>query len=234
MTSLSEPVAPSGSVRPTRATDVVVAVLLVVAELLVAWYTVDLATAVSHHLDPTRPVQWFFLMLPFVPLALVVAVRALNPSRALVAASAAVGGGLVQIAHYELLRWLSTHPSAGPSYDELRAVGYVVAMTVSVLAALAWGLSRRHGRRWPVGLLVAALGAALTLWTDWTAHTGWGRTQFVFTEGDDNPLRRAELMHGVALMLPVVAACVACWLVDRAELRGTAQPPAYDEGPPPR
>ena len=234
MTTVSDPVAPSAPASSTRPSDVVVALLLIVAELVLGWFTYDIATTISRHLEATRPVQWFFLMLPFLPLALVVAVRALSPARAVAAGVAALGGGVVLIAHNEFVRWLFEHQVLDLSYHGLQALGYAAVMAVSVLAALAWGLSRRHGRTWPFGLLVAAAGAALTIWTNWTAHTGWGHTLFAPLAGDNNPIRRLELLHTVALMLPVVAACVVCWLIDVAELRRTPAGPTYDEGPPPR
>lgn len=226
MTTLSDPAAPPTGVRPTSLTDVVVALLLIVAELVLAWFTYDLAQAASRHLRPTRPVQWFFLMLPYLPLAAVVAVRALSPARGLAAGLAALGGGAVLIAHNEFLRWVFEGNGVSPSYHERLALGYAVLMAASVLAALAWGLSRRHGRTWPLGLVVAAAGAALTLWTDWTRRF----TSFGPFEAD--LIRRAELVHSVAVMLPIVAACVVCWLLDLAERRRPAPP--YDEGPPPR
>ena len=231
MTTLSDPVAPAVPVRPTRPSDVVVALLLIVAELVLGWFTYDIATAISRHLEATRPVQWFFLMLPFLPLALVVAVRALSPVRGLAAGLAALGGGAVLIAHNEFLRWLFDHQVGNPSFHEVQALGYAAVMGTSVLAALAWGLSRRHARTWPFGLLVAAGGAALTIWTNWTVHVGW--SQFA-SPLDTTGIRRAEVVHTVALMLPIVAACVACWLIDVAELRRHPPRPADDEGPPPR
>jgi len=221
MTTVSDPAAPTAPVRPTRASDVVVALLLIATELVLGWFTYDLATAISRHLEATRPVQWFFLMLPFLPLAIVVAVRALSPARGVAAALVALGAGAVLIAHNEFLRWVFEHRVVNPSYHEMQALGYAAVMAASVLAALAWGLSRRHGRTWPLGVLVAAAGAALTIRTNWTAHTAWGRTVFVSLADDHNPIRRAEVMHAVAVMLPVVAACVVCWLIDVAELRRT-------------
>ena len=234
MTTVSDPVAPPAPVRPTRTSDVLVALLLIAVELVLGWFVYDIASAVSRHLEATRPVLWFFLMLPFLPLAIVVAVRALSPARAVAAGLVALGGGAVLIANNEFFRWLNTHGSVNLSYHELQAMGYAVVMAASVLAALAWGISRRHGRTWAVGLLVAAAGAALTIWTNWTAHTSWGHTEFATLGDDHNPIRRLEVMHTIALMLPIVAACVVCWLIDVAELRRTSAGRTYDEGPPPR
>jgi hypothetical protein len=234
MTTVSDPAAPPAPVRPTGPRDVLVALLLIVAELVLGWFTYDIASALSRHLDATRPVQWFFLMLPFLPLAIVVAVRALSPARAVAAGLVALGGGAVLIAHNEVIRWIFERQVINPSFHELQALGYVAIMAVAVLATLAWGLSRRHGRAWLLGLLVAAAGAALTLWTDWPSHVGWGHTEFATIDGDDNPFRRFYVVHAVAQLLPVVAACVVCWLIDVAELRRTSAGPTYDEGPPPR
>ncbi len=219
VTTLSDPTSVSAPHRPTGAGDVAVALLLIAAELVLAWFTYDLASALSNHLNATRAVQWTFLMLPYLPLALVVAVRALSPVRALAAGLAALGGGVVVIAHYEFLLWVFEHRVVNPSYHQMRALGYATVMAASVLAALAWGLSRRHGRRWPVGLLVAAGGAWLTLWTDWPSKLGW--STFV-SPLDVTGIRRVELVHALDLMVPIVAACVVCWLIDRAEIGSSA------------
>jgi len=225
MTIVADPAtAPSAPAPRTRPTDVLVAALLVAAELVLGWFSYDLARAWSHHVSSLRPVQWFFLMLPFLPLAVVVSVRALSRRRGVAAGLVALGAGAVLIAYDEFLRWLGTHGSVSLSFHQVQALGYAVVITVATLASLAWGLSRRHGRWWPIGLLVAAGGAALTSWTNWTEHVAWGHPTFALVEGDDNPIRRFYLLHDVAQMLPVIAACVVCWLIDRAELRRT--PPA--------
>ena len=224
MTTVSDPAAPTAPVRPTRASDVVVALLLIATELVLGWFTYDLATAISRHLEATRPVQWFFLMLPFLPLAAVVALHALTLRRAVAAALVALGAGAVMISYVELVDWLFTDPPVQPSGRLVETLWYAVPMAVAVLASLAWGISRRHGRRWPLGLVVAAAGAALTVWTRWPEHVAWGHSTFTMGEGDNDPIRHFYLVSTVARMLPVVAACVVCWLVDRAELRRT--PPA--------
>jgi hypothetical protein len=223
MTIVSDPAAPA-PVRPPRSSDVLVPLLLIAAELVVGWYTYDLAQALSHHLTSSRLVRWFFLMLPFLPLAAVVALHALTRRRAAVAALVALGAGGVMIGYAELVDWLFTDAPVEPSGRLVDTLGYAVSMAVAVLATLAWGISRRHGRRWPIGLLVAAAGAALTVWTRWPEHVAWGHSTFTTVEGHNDPIRHFYLVSTVARMLPVVAACIVCWLVDRAELRRT--PPA--------
>ena len=226
MTIVSEAAtAPAAPAPRTRATDVLVALLLIAAELVLSWYTYDIGRTLSHHVGATRPIQWFFLMLPFLPLAVVVSLRALSRRRAVAAGLVALGAGAVLIAYNEFLRWLGTHRSLDLSFHQMQALGYVVVMAIAVLASLAWGLSRRHGRWWPLGLLVAAGGAALTVWTNWPEHVGWGHAEIAFVVGDDNPIRRFYLVHEVARMLPVIAACVVCWLIDSAELRRTPDSP---------
>jgi hypothetical protein len=224
MTIVSDREAAPAPVRPTRSSDVLVALLLIAAEVVLGWYRYDLARAFSHHVSGSDPVQWFFLVLPYLPLAAVVTLHALTRGRALAAGLVALSAGGVMIAYSELLEWLGSHPSVDPNYHQLQAIGYAVLMTVAVLAALAWGLSRRHGRWWPIGLLVAAAGAALTIWTSWPEHVAWGHSSFTSIEGDDNPIRRYYLVHTVAQLIPVVAACVTCWLIERAELRRPPPP----------
>src|SRR3954464_11226050 len=64
MTIVADPAtAPSAPAPRTRPTDVLVAALLVAAELVLGWFSYDLARAWSHHVSSLRPVQWFFLML---------------------------------------------------------------------------------------------------------------------------------------------------------------------------
>jgi len=213
----------------TRSTDVQVAVGLIVAELVLGWYTYDLARSLTRHVDAIRLVQWFFVMLPFLPLAVVVALHAIRPGRALTALLGALGAGVVYVMQLELVRWVFTHhPGLDPHVIEI--VGYATALTAATLAALAWGLSRRHGHAWPLGLLAAAGGAWLTLWTDWTTRVGWSRFASL---SDSTGIRQAELLHTIAVMIPIVAACLVCWLIDVAELRRSATGSAYDEGPPP-
>ncbi len=220
MTIVSDPFAAPAPVRPTRSSDVLVALALIAAELVLGWFTYDVAVAVSHHLDSTRPVQWFFLMLPYLPLAAVVVVRALSRRRALTSGLAALGAGAVMIAYAELIRWIFAHHS-GVSYHLVETLGHGALMSAAALATLAWGLSRRRGRGWPIGLLVAAAGAWLTIRTNWPAHVGWSQ----FSPLDTTGIRRSELIQTISLMLPVIAACVVCWLIDRAELRRTPSAP---------
>jgi len=230
MTTVAEvPLAtPPHAVRPG---DVLVALGLIAAELVLGWFTYDIARELQVRAGLSRPVVWFYQMMPFLLLALVVAVHAIRPGRALGAALAALAGGALLIAHSELVRWIYQDHRINPSYHQMEAIGYVVAMGVATTAALAWGLSRRHGLRWPLGLLVAPAGAALTLWTDWTSRLAWARFDNPF---DTASVRRAEIVHTVALMIPVVAACVVCWLIDAAQERRTTTGPTYDDGPPSR
>ena len=219
MTTVSD-VLVARSPRRTRGSDVVVALGLIAAELVLGWFTYDIARSVADHVRPLRLVQWFFLILPFLPLALVVTLHAIRPRRALTAGITALAAGVVTIAHYELIRWIFTH-HPDTSHRVVDTLGYAAEMIVATLAALAWGLSRRHGHAWPLGLLVAAGGAWLTLWTHWTSRLGWAHFDSPL---DVSGIRRAELLHSVELMVPVVAACVVCWLIDAVELRRTANP----------
>lgn len=219
MTTVSEvPLAsPPRSVRPS---DVLVALGLIAAELVLGWFTYDIARALADHWSTSRLVQWFYVMLPCLLLALVVALHAIRPGRALAAGLTALAAGAASIVQLELVRWIFTHhPDADHHVVEI--IGYATVMVAATLAALAWGLSRRHGHAWPWGLLVAAGGAWLTLWTRWPGRLGWSHFASPF---DITAIRRAELLDTVALMIPVVAACVVCWLIDVADSRRTAIP----------
>jgi len=232
MTTLSE-VPLASPPRSVRSGDVLVVLGLVAAELVLAWFTYDIGRGLEHHVSASRPVQWLFLMLPFLLLALVVTLHAVRPGRAFAAGLVALGAGAVRVGMYELTRGLLTH-HPDLSHRLFSTIGYVSVMASATLAALAWGLSRRHGRSWLLGVLVAPAGAWLTLWTNWTQHVAWGHAEFVTVAGHDNPVRQYELVYAVSVMLPIIASCVVCWLIDAAELRRSTTAPSYDEGPPPR
>lgn len=217
MTTDSDTRAGGRKLRPTGPSDVIVALCLIVAELVLGWFSDDIGRALVEHLGTSRSVQWLYLSLPTLLLALVVGLHAFR--RAPAAALVALGAAAATIAEAELIHWIFTHhPNA--NHHLIQTMGYVGSMTVAALAALAWGLSRRHGKNWLVGLLVAPAGAALTLWTKWPAHVGWSR---VASLSDTIGIRRAELVHSVTLLLPVVGACVVCWLIDVTELQRRAE-----------
>jgi hypothetical protein len=215
MTTVSDSPAATTKVRPTRPSDVIVPLFLIVAELILGWFSVDIGRAFVEHLGTARSVQWLYLALPSLLLALVVALHALRPRRAPAAALVALGAAAATIAEVEAIRWIFTH-HPDTNHHVYQTIGYVGSMTVATLAALAWGVSRRHGKAWLVGVLVAPAGAALTLWTNWPAHVGWSRFA---SPTDTIGIRRADLVHYVALVLPVLAACAVCWLIDATELR---------------
>jgi hypothetical protein len=219
MTTVSEvPLAsPPRSVRPS---DVVVALGLIAAELVLGWITYDIARALADHWSASRLVQWFYVMLPCLPLAVVVALHAIRPGRALAAALTALAAGAASIVQLELVRWIFLH-HPDTDHHVVEIIGYSTVMVAATLAALAWGLSRRHGHAWPLGLLVAAGGAWLTVWTRWPGRLGWSHFASPL---DSIAIRRAELVDTVAWMIPVVAACVVCWLIDAAELRRQTDP----------
>jgi hypothetical protein len=86
----------------------------------------------------------------------------------------------------------------------LRVFDWAMTLLLPTLVALAWGLARRSGRAWLIGVLVAPALAwvhrMLQLhngaWQSWEFHHGqwWvGRLEFI---------------------APMVAACLVCWLIE--------------------
>ena len=88
----------------------------------------------------------------------------------------------------------------------LRVFEWMVTLLIPTLVALAWGLARRSGRAWLLGVLVAPALAGTHLmlqlhngdWQSWEFHHGqWWvvRLEYIF---------------------PMVAACLVCWLIEWA------------------
>lgn len=194
------------------------ALLLIAAELVLGWFKYDIGTTLGDERGHIHLVVWLFLILPYLPLALVAALAARSVTRGLLAGGLGLVAGLAAIGYYELTIYLFTHGHQ-PSFTAFRALGYASVMVLAALAALAWGVSRRRGRLWLVGLAVAPAAAALTVWSHWTTRLGLGQV----SPGDANGLRQLILTDAIATMIPVVLGCVACWLLEVRE-RDAAAP----------
>ncbi|HET7071682.1 MAG TPA: hypothetical protein VFI40_12710 [Nocardioides sp.] len=97
-----------------------------------------------------------------------------------------------------------------------RVFDWTMTLLIPTLVALAWGLARRSGRAWPVGVLVAPALA-------------WARHMLQFHNSD---FQSWEFHHGqwwvvrLEFIAPMVAACLVCWLIEVAtgtsEMRSSA------------
>jgi hypothetical protein len=129
-----------------------------------------------------------------------------------------IGGALVALAAagylWGLQQALSDHIDTDfPSQAWVTAYQWAYELVLPTLVALAWGVARRRGRIWTVGLIMApwcaSLGRELAL------HSTWWRHHVVLNR------------HGYAWLLeptvvwPAVAAAVVCWLIDAAAGRRT-------------
>jgi hypothetical protein len=181
-------------------------IVLIVAELLWATYAVDAERQFALHVPSwehhARAVQWAFLSVPFLVLAIAVGFGAWSARRGLLAVGLCAVGVAVTIGCYELIDYLFTHST--PSLTVVKIVDYATLMLVTSLAALAWCVSRRRGVSWllPV-LLVAAAGAALVRW--WDLPSRWAELT-----GHQTSL----LCGGLAEIVPVVLACLVAWAIE--------------------
>jgi hypothetical protein len=210
MTTVSEPVGVSPrSSTPVRAAWLWIA--LIVVELLWATYAVDAERQFAIHVPwwehHARAVQWSFLSVPFVLLAIAAGIGAWSARRGLVAVGLCAVGVAVTIGSYELIDYLFTHST--PSLTVVKVVDYATLMLVTSLAALAWCASRRRGVSWllPV-VLVAAASAALVRW--WDVSARWPELT-----GHPTLLVRA----GLTEIVPVVLACLVAWAMEAKATR---------------
>ncbi len=167
-----------------------------------------------------------FVVLGYLPYVLVLLLwgrtRARGVAGALIALATAVYiWGLYQV--FSNYIW-----GDNPGTTSTRVYTWAGLLVAPVLAALAWGVARRWGRwLWMLGLLVAPLVAAT--FHELALRSTWWRTHLIAPREDH------WLMNELVVVVPVVAAAMACWWVDEVDLRRRAVTgPAYDEGPPPR
>jgi len=95
------------------------------------------------------------------------------------------------------------------SQSVLKTYDWAMTLLLPTLVALAWGLARRRGQVWSVGVAVAPLLAAIDhqlmlhslRWQSWHyEHADWW-------------VRRLEFLA------PAVIACLVCWLLEVATRR---------------
>ena len=90
-------------------------------------------------------------------------------------------------------------------------------LVVSAGIALAWGVARRWGRIWMVGLAAAPVLAAIT--HELALHSTWWRTHLILDEG-----RTHDLTREMVFIAPAVITAVICWLIEVGSTRRTPEP----------
>jgi hypothetical protein len=150
-------------------------------------------------------------MVPAVLLAIVLAIWGIDARHRFAGALAALAAGLIDWGLQELLqRYLFGHGHT--SQSTLLAYDWLVTLTIPTLATIAWGLGRRRGVAWWLGVPVAPLLAGLHHQAErhWVPFQTW-------------QVRHDQWwVHGLEFLVPIVAACVVCWLIDSAATRRTA------------
>jgi hypothetical protein len=149
-------------------------------------------------------------MVPAVLLAVVLAIWGIDTRHRFAGAVAALATGLVDWGLLEVLQhYLLGHDTLESA---LLAYDWVVALTIPTLATIAWGLSRRRGFAWWLGVPVAPVLAGLHR----QAQLHWVPFQTWQDRHDQ------WWAHGLEFLAPIVAACLVCWLIDAATPRRTA------------
>jgi hypothetical protein len=154
-----------------------------------------------------------------VPYAIVLLVWGRGLTRGVAGAAAALGAGFFIWAWDRVFSnyiWDAGHQS----HTSLRVYLWGTLLVTATLVPLAWGLARRSGRRWPLGLVagpvVAAILRELQLrWSWWQQH--------VLLFGQQPHWQ----IQAVVFMAPFVVAVLACWAI---EARGRRTPQMESSG----
>jgi hypothetical protein len=99
---------------------------------------------------------------------------------------------------------------------QVTAYEWANLLVISAGIALAWGIARRWGRIWMLGLLAAPIPAALT--HELEIHSSWWRTHLL---PDYQGIH--DFTRQMVFIAPAVIAAVICWLIDVAASRSTLE-----------
>jgi hypothetical protein len=191
--------------------DQPVAVCALVATLVVAGYlayfrlmTTHLVPRLEGHWPQSRLGVLRFLIdvSPYVLLGVVLLLWGRTRRGRRAGALCAALAGLVDWGVQEAAERLYAHGVL--STTRINLLDWTLTLVIPTLVALGWGLARRSGRGWLVGVLVAPALA----WTHRMLQLHSSRWQ------------AWELDHGqwwvvrLELLAPMVAACLLCWLID--------------------
>jgi hypothetical protein len=171
------------------------------------WWTLHALPGISRHAHGQSLDAYTFLavMAPYVLLALFLAVWGLDAAHRVAGGAVAVGAGLTEWGLQEVLqRYVFQHDHL--TQGTLQAYDWTMTLVIPTLVALAWGLARRRGRVWVLGVAVAPLLAALI--HQLRFHASWWQTW--------------ELRHSnwwvlrLEFLTPIVVAGIVCWLLESA------------------
>lgn len=150
---------------------------------------------------------------PFVLYVGLVVAVARSAVRRVAAASTAVAALVFHVVFWFVLRHA---PSSLDSLDDLRLLGWISGAVVGMLLVASWGIARRTGAVWWIGVaIVPALVAGQALVADEFARKVWE------IAGDiDWPGARGRIAFDVTVwttwtLVPLLAAGFACWVLDQ-------------------
>ena len=132
-------------------------------------------------------------------------------SRAAAGATTALASGLYLWALDQVFAnyvWDSRASTA----TSLRIFTWASLLVVAALVPLAWGLARRSGRDWILGILVGPAVAALL--HELVVHSSWWQREVALYQH-----RWSWVLQAVVYVAPFVLAALACWAI---EVRGRA------------
>jgi hypothetical protein len=141
----------------------------------------------------------------FAPYALVLLLWGRTGRRRLGAAACAVLTGLYMWGIWVIFdKWVW-----GDNATPAQVTAYVWAslLVISTGIAVAWGIARRWGQLWMVGLVVAPALAAMT--HELAIHSVWWRTHLLFDKQGSH-----DLTSQMVFIAPAAITAVVCWLID--------------------
>jgi hypothetical protein len=192
--------------QPLLLSALVAAAIVTACVLFERYWTFHAIPSAFRHVHGVPLDVWQFvaLLVPYAVLALALAVWGIDARHRLAGAVAAVGTGLVAWGFVEVLqRYLFDHGHM--TQRVLQIYDWTFTLAIPTLLALAWGLARRRGRAWVLGVAVAPLLAALHhhyygqhWWQDWEfRHGSWWVLRLEF-------------------LAPAIVAGLVCWLLENA------------------
>ncbi len=217
------------AVRTRRRDAVRVGIALVVAELLLAvlWYPWVVDYVFFGPGVPYEVPRLLIVAPEYLLLAVAVHLVGLSRERRLLAVGCALLAGLVVWGVSVLESHLAPTPmDALRHHDLLTVLQNATLIVVPTLGALAWGVARRQGRLWLLGVAVAPV---LHYWIQHTVSPLQAHSRLGF---------RVSEAHGMTLViLPVALAILAGWALEQVDAARSVRSPGaatYDEGPPPQ
>ena len=143
-----------------------------------------------------------------VPYAVALVLWGRNAARSLGAGSVAVLAGVyLATVEYVFARYVVGHHGEALGVTSARVFDWLTLLGPAVLVPLAWGVARRTGVAWLVGLPVGPAVAAV-LW-ELRLHSPWWQQHVVFDQHAYH-----WVVQAVVYVAPFVAAALACWAVD--------------------